>query len=157
MDFLGDLVGGILIGAASNAVGSRGFGQRSRQRRSGAYALGAKVAIPVRWEDQPRLNIDGTPRTALTHVPDRVNGRLIVMCMSGSLVGARHWHSILGDFEAFWQRASSGLHREIVPVVEEDGLTAIHIPGTGYQASPVMIFATSDFEIVLDCLDVGPD
>jgi hypothetical protein len=112
------------------------------------------VVIPVRWEDQPPLNTDGSSRGSLTRVPDTINSRLTLTCQSGSLVGARHWHSILGAFEPFWQRASSGLRDTTVPVVEDDGLTAIRIPGKGFQASPVMVLATSDFEILLDC--IGP-
>ncbi|NYG05568.1 hypothetical protein BJ986_000055 [Phycicoccus badiiscoriae] len=157
MDFLADILGALLTGAALESFGNRGLGPRARQRRVEEYARGQKVAIPVRWEDQPPLNIDGSPRAPLTRVPDMLNGRLALTCQSGSLVGARHWHSILGDFEPFWQRASSGLRRATVSVVEDNGHTAIRIPGTGFQASPVMVFTTSDFKIVLDCLDVRRD
>lgn len=157
MNFLADLLGVVLAGAALESFRNRGFGLRATQQRAAAYAHGSKVAIPVRWEDQPPINTDGTPRAPLTRIPDTINSRLTLTCQSGSLVGARHWHSILGEFEPFWQRASSGLRGATVPVVEDNGLTAIRIAGTGFQASPVMVFATSDFEILLDCIDPRRD
>lgn len=115
------------------------------------------MALPVGWEDQPPLNSDGSPRAPLTRVPHWASSRLTLRCQRGRLIGARGWHPILGEFEPFWQRASTGLHGATIPVVEDGGLTAIRIAGTGFHASPVMVFATTDFEILLDCLKVPRD
>ncbi|MGZ4588308.1 MAG: hypothetical protein ACXVX9_10955 [Mycobacteriaceae bacterium] len=90
-------------------------------------------------------------------MPGTLNGRLTLTCQSRSLVGTRHWHSTLGAFEPFWQRAASGLRDGTVPVVQDNGLTAIRIAGMGFQASPVMVFATSDFEVLPDCIDPRRD
>lgn len=116
--------------------------RRRAPRRAKAFASGAKVAVPVWYEDSAGRE--------LTKMPIHLNGDMTVICQAGQPLRQGKGHPLLlGDFDTFWAHIFRDVEEgTAVTITDEEDICFLAQLPWPQGATVIVLLAKSDWSIL---------